>query len=162
MDINVFLTILGSATLIGSALVGGIFFAFSNFVMPALASVPAREGMAAMQAINVTVLNRVFLGTFVGTALTSLALGIGAIAAWTPLTSPALLTGGLLYLVGTFGVTAAGNVPLNERLAQVSTIDSSGRQLWLHYLERWTLLNTIRTVAALAAALLIAAGLLAG
>ena len=43
--------------LLGSALIAGIFFAFSSFVMKALARVPSAEGIAAMQSINVVVLN---------------------------------------------------------------------------------------------------------
>ena len=37
---------------LGSGLVAGIFFAFSNFVMKALARVPPAQGVAAMQSIN--------------------------------------------------------------------------------------------------------------
>lgn len=159
---HTFLVFLGSSAALGAALIGGVFFAFSNFVMPALASVPAREGMSAMQAINVTVLNRLFLGTFVGTALVSLVLAIAAAAAWAMPASPALLVGALLYVFGTFGVTVAGNVPLNERLAGAGGVGPEGERLWAHYLDRWTLLNTIRTIAALAAAALIVAGLLSG
>jgi uncharacterized membrane protein len=42
---------------LGSGLVAGIFFAFSNFVMKALARVSPAQGIAAMQSINVVVLN---------------------------------------------------------------------------------------------------------
>lgn len=36
---------------IGSGVVGGVFFAFSNFVMPAFARLPAATGIAAMNSI---------------------------------------------------------------------------------------------------------------
>ena len=42
---------------LGSGLVGGIFFAFSSFIMKAVARVPPAHGIAVMQSINVTVLN---------------------------------------------------------------------------------------------------------
>ena len=42
---------------LGSGLIGGIFFAFSSFIMKALARVPPTHGIAVMQSINVTVLN---------------------------------------------------------------------------------------------------------
>jgi uncharacterized membrane protein len=51
---------------VGSGLVAGIFFAFSNFVMKALARVPPAQGIAAMQSINVVVLNRWFFAVFFG------------------------------------------------------------------------------------------------
>ncbi len=38
--------------LLGSALVGGIFFAFSSFIMKALARVPAADGIGVMQSIG--------------------------------------------------------------------------------------------------------------
>ncbi|OBX34943.1 hypothetical protein A8U91_04006 [Halomonas elongata] len=47
--------------------------------MKALARLPFSEGMTAMQAINVVVLNRVFLGAFIGTAVLSLLVGVLAI-----------------------------------------------------------------------------------
>jgi len=45
--------VVGTTALLGSALVGGIFFAFSSFIMKALAGVPSEEGIGAMQSINV-------------------------------------------------------------------------------------------------------------
>ena len=69
------ISVVGTAALLGSALVGGIFFAFSSFVMKALARVPAAEGIAAMQSINVVVLNPSFLSAFIGTAVLSLGAG---------------------------------------------------------------------------------------
>jgi SulP family sulfate permease len=40
------------ATALGCGIVGGVFFAFSSFVMTALGRLPAAEGMAAMRSIN--------------------------------------------------------------------------------------------------------------
>ena len=60
--------------LLGSALIGGIFFAFSGFAMKTLAQAPFAEGIAAMQSINVVVLNASFLGGFMCTAAISLPL----------------------------------------------------------------------------------------
>lgn len=47
--------------LIGSALIDGVFFAFSSFIMKALARLPSSQGMLVMQSINVMVLNPLFL-----------------------------------------------------------------------------------------------------
>ena len=44
--------------LLGAAVIGGVFFAFSSFIMKALARIPSPEGIAAMQSINVVVLNK--------------------------------------------------------------------------------------------------------
>lgn len=59
--------------MLGCGLNGGFFFAFSVVVMRALAERPAPEGIAAMQSINVVVLNAWFLGGFFGTAAVSIA-----------------------------------------------------------------------------------------
>ena len=148
--------------LLGSALIAGVFFAFSSFIMKALARVPSTEGIAAMQSINKVVLNPTFLGVFLGTALLSGLVIAFAIEAWGTPYAPYLLTGGLLYLVGTFLVTGLGNVPLNERLAAVSASDPEATSVWEHYLDRWTRLNTIRATAAVAAMLAFVTGLMQG
>lgn len=69
-------------TAFGCALLAGVFFAFSNFVMQALARLPPAHGIAAMQSINVTVLNRWFLLAFVGTAGLSMLLIVAAMLRW--------------------------------------------------------------------------------
>ena len=57
---------------LGSGLIAGTFFVFSVAVMRALGQRPANEGMAAMQAINIVILNPIFLGVFLGTTIVSL------------------------------------------------------------------------------------------
>lgn len=148
------------AALIGSGVIGGVFFAFSSFIMRSLARLPSSEGIAAMQSINVVVLNRSFLGTFMGTAAISLSLIVLSLLQWGTEASPFFLTGAVFYLIGTFIVTMAGNVPLNNRLAAASPSDESAVPLWEHYLERWTQFNTLRSIAAIAAALAFALGLI--
>jgi uncharacterized membrane protein len=145
---------------IGSALIGGIFFAFSGFIMKALARLPSSEGIAAMQSINVVVLNKSFLGTFLGTAVISMLVAGLAIKGWGAPSSKWFLAGALLYFIGTFLVTGFGNVPLNEQLAAVTATDDDAVTVWEHYLDRWTLLNTVRTVAATAAAFSFTVGLM--
>ena len=159
---NLLTTVVLVAALIGSALIGGVFFAFSSFVMKALARMPSREGIAAMQSINVVVINPVFLGVFLGTAAMCLLIAALALRVWETSLAPFLFVGAASYLIGTFLVTGFGNVPLNERLAAVSPSDQGADSLWEHYLDRWTLLNTARTGAAAFAALMFALGLLHG
>lgn len=139
------------AAAIGSGLVAGVFLAFSSFVMQALARLPAPAGIAAMQAINVTVINPLFLGIFFGAALASGGLIVATLLAATP--SATLLAGGLLYLIGTFGVTIAGNVPLNERLARLDAASPAAAAFWRDYLRRWTRWNHLRTAMATLAAI---------
>lgn len=153
-------TIAAVAALLGSSLIAGVFFAFSSFIMKALASVPSSEGIAAMQSINVVVLNPAFLGTFVGTAALSIVIAVLAVTAWGTPSAAWFLMAASMYVGGTFLVTAFGNVPLNNQLASVSASDPSAVAIWKHYVDRWTFLNTIRTVAATVAAMMFLIGLL--
>ena len=114
-----------------------------------------------MQSINVVVLNRSFLGTFMGTAAIALLLIVLSLMQWGTVASPFFLMGAVLYFVGTFVVTIAGNVPLNNRLA-AAVPDENAVPLWKHYLERWTQFNALRTIAAIASALTITIGLIGG
>lgn len=152
--------VVGAVALLGSALVGGIFFAFSSFIMKALARMPSEEGIRAMQSINVVVLNRSFLGAFIGTAVVSLAAGGLAFADWGRPFAPFFLGGAVFYVVGTFLVTGLGNVPLNDQLTAVSATDPTAREVWQRYLGRWTMWNHVRTAAAMVAALLYTLGLM--
>ena len=157
---NSFFPLAGTIALLGSALVGGVFFAFSSFVMTALARVPSSVGIAAMQSINVVVINPSFMGAFMGTALLSLGVIWLALAHWSHPAAMFFLGGAIFYFVGTFIVTVVGNVPLNDQLAAVSAGDLAAVNLWEHYLDRWTMWNHVRTAAAMAAALLFSLGLL--
>jgi uncharacterized membrane protein len=157
---NQFIPILGTTALLGSALVGGVFFAFSSFVMKALAKVPSAEGIAAMQWINVVVINPSFLGAFMGTAVLSLGVGGLALTGWGNPSASFFLGAAVFYLVGTFLVTMLGNVPLNNQLAAVPATDPAALKVWEHYLVRWTRWNHVRTASAMVAALLISLGLM--
>jgi hypothetical protein len=78
----------------GSALIAGAFFAFSTFVMKALAALPAPQGIAAMQSINVVVINPLFLIPFAGTAVLSAGLAAAAVLRWQEPGVGYLLAGG--------------------------------------------------------------------
>lgn len=137
---------------LGCGLVAGVFFAFSTFVMSALGRLPAIQGIAAMQSINTTVINPWFMLAFLGTAIACILLAISSLLKWHQPSTVYLLVGSLLYLIGTFLVTIAFNVPLNEALAKVNPASAEGANLWAKYLSQWTFWNHIRTISALAAA----------
>jgi uncharacterized membrane protein len=148
------------AAAIGSGLVGGIFFAFSSFVMAGLGRLPADHGIAAMNSINVTVINPVFFAAFFGTGLVCAALAIGSIFWWDQASGKLLLAAGAIYLAGCIGVTMAFNVPLNNAIAAVPAATPEAAALWSHYLDRWTAWNTVRTVACVVSAALFTAALI--
>ena len=145
-------TLLVLSVVLGAGTIGGVFFGFSTFVMGALAQLPPAHGVAAMQRINVVVLNPAFLGVFMGTAALSVVQGVWAALRWEAVRSPWLIAGGLLYVVGCFGVTMACNVPRNTRLEGLAAGSSEAAGYWPVYVREWTFWNHVRTAASLAAA----------
>jgi uncharacterized membrane protein len=140
---------------IGYGLVAGVFFAFSTFVMPALARLKPNQGITAMQAIDITAINPLFMFAIFGTAAACLFIAIASLSKWHQPNSAYLLFGSLLYLVGAVLVTMVFNVPLNDALAKVEPSSTEGASLWARYLTDWTIWNHVRTLAALAAATLL-------
>jgi uncharacterized membrane protein len=148
------------AAAIGCGLVAGIFFAFSSFVMAALGRLPSDHGIAAMNAINVTVINPVFMLAFFGTAALCLAASAGVALRWAASSGTLVLLASVVYLVGCIGVTMLRNVPLNNALAAVTPGTSEAAALWTRYLNEWTVWNTVRTVAPIVSAVLFTVALL--
>ena len=79
-------------------------------------------------------------------------LAISSLVRWHEPGASYLLAGSLFYLLGTFLVTMAFNVPRNDALAAVAPESAEGATLWASYIARWTAWNHARTVAAAAAA----------
>jgi uncharacterized membrane protein len=157
--VNNLLFIVTLLTALGCGLIAGTFFAFSSFVMSALARIPAPEGIRAMQSINIVVINPVFLGIFLGTAVLCAVLAIISLLNWSTPGSLWIFAGCLLYFFGTFVVTMAFNVPLNNALAVVDPASVEGTRIWENYLNVWTVWNTVRTLGALAAMTALIVGL---
>ncbi|MEQ5834875.1 anthrone oxygenase family protein [Marinobacter sp. NFXS9] len=136
-------------TAMGCGLIAGLFFAFSVAVMDALGQLAPSDGVAAMQRINRVIVNPLFLGVFFGTGALCLALMMIAVpwrgdTVW-------LVLGGVLYLVGSLGITLICNVPLNNRLARVPADSLEADIVWADYRARWTRWNHVRTVSSLLA-----------
>ena len=150
-DLTTWLTLVSA---LGCGLIGGVFFAFSAFVMKALRDLPANQGIAAMQSINIAVINPIFMTAFFGTAALCLVLTVMSVFGWQKPRSVYIILGGLLYLIGTILVTILFNVPRNNALAAVSPASPDAASLWTGYVNSWTAWNHVRTLSALAAAAL--------
>ena len=133
---------------LGTGLIAGTFFVFSVAIMSAFKKLPPNEGMAAMKSINVVIQNPTFLGVFTGTAAVSLALGVMSVLNWTP-SSYYILAGAALYVIGTFLLTIAFNVPLNNTLDAADPTTVTGHEVWSKYLKNWTFWNHVRTAASI-------------
>jgi uncharacterized membrane protein len=147
LDGLLFISVLVAA--LGCGLVAGTFFVFSVAIMRALERVSG--GMAAMQSINVVILNPAFLGVFMGTALLCVLLAIASLARWSWPASILIFAGALVYLVGSIAVTMIFNVPMNNSLAASDPATAEGHEVWSAYLRNWTFWNHVRSIASLGA-----------
>lgn len=145
------------AAITGAGIVTGLLFAFSNFVMQALAMLPKEQGMFAMQQINEKIINPVFLAFFLGTPILCAIVAVNASIALGSPGNVLLLVGSISYLVGPFGITMLFNVPLNNRLAAAEIRDADG--IWSDYQVRWQRWNHVRTCIGIVSIVLLAAGL---
>ena len=132
------LFVLTLCAVLGCGLMAGVFFAFSTFIMCALARLQPAQGIEAMQSINRTVINPWFLGAFLGTAAVCILLAGTALWRWQQPGATYLLAGSLLYLIGTVLVTMAFNVPMNNALENVDPASNDAASQWNSYLTRWT------------------------
>jgi uncharacterized membrane protein len=143
---------------IGCGLLAGLYFAFSAFIMTALGRIGQAAGIAAMNAINIAIVQSLFMPIFLATSAASAALAVIALLRWSEPGAMAMVAGGALYVLGMFVVTMIFNVPLNDALAAADPASHEATLLWARYLTDWTLWNHVRTVSSTAAcALFIAA-----
>jgi uncharacterized membrane protein len=141
----------------GAGLITGLLFAFSNFVMRALADLPNDKGMFAMQRVNERILNPVFLVLFSGTPVLCALIAFRSAQQLDTPGSLYLLIGALSYLIGPLGITVLVNVPLNNKLAGADRQDAD--EAWPTYQVQWQRWNHVRTYLGVASVLLLAAGL---
>ncbi|MGJ3231327.1 MAG: DUF1772 domain-containing protein [Oceanicaulis sp.] len=129
-----------------SAVIGGVFSAFSEFIMSGLQRAAPAGGVEAMQHINRTVLGTQFVA-----GLLSLA-PISVLFAWygaTVFDGAALVTlvlAPIVYLPTVFLMTMFGNVPMNNRLDRLEHTTAEAAAYWRVYGRTWTRLNHVRTL----------------
>ena len=158
---NNILDILTILSILGCGIIGGIFFAFSTFIMQALKRLSHAQGIEAMQKINITVLTSWFLGIFMGTAAICLVIAVSTYWTWGKSGTYFLLIGSIFYIVGTFLVTGICNVPLNNRLEGMEPTSDEASDFWTDvYLTKWVFWNHVRTIAAILGALTLIIALL--
>jgi uncharacterized membrane protein len=137
-----------------SAIVGGIFWAFSDFIMKALVRAEPASGIEAMQQINKTVIGTQFVAGILLIPVLSIALAVYAWGSMTGLPLFALLLAAVVFVPSVFLMTLAGNVPMNNRLAALDHTSEEGTAYWALYGRRWTRLNHVRSFGSVATAVI--------
>lgn len=134
---------------VAAALNAGAFFAFSNFVMPALADLDDERGTEAMQSINRFAPNPLFVATIVGAAAIGVPAVVSEWGAWADAPFRWLFAGvGLSSL--TLVITVSRNVPRNDALDALDPTAPSTSCAWSDYVVGWTRWNTARTITSAA------------
>jgi uncharacterized membrane protein len=136
---------------LSTGLMGGVFFAFSTFVLKALARLPIPQGIEAMQSINLAAIDPVFMAALFGSTAICALLAVYSLVSWPQHGALYLLVGSLLYCLGSFLTTALFNVPLNNALARVGPGSVDGARLWARYLTTWSAWNHVRTLSSILA-----------
>ncbi|ARS40033.1 hypothetical protein CA265_10390 [Sphingobacteriaceae bacterium GW460-11-11-14-LB5] len=142
---------------VSTALIGGLFYAYSCSVIPGLARLSDASFLQAMQSINRAILNPLFFISFMGT------LVILPISVWffreQPMVFYLLLAASLLYFGGVFLVTIIGNVPLNNLLDGANLDQLHATELTAlrqKFEPDWNLFHRIRTIASFICIVLVA------
>lgn len=149
------MTVLTTLVIVSSVvtgMVGGVFFAFSVFVMRALAELSPAPGIAAMQRINVTVIHPLFLGSFLGAVPLLAAAALVARVAGRSQSFVWLAVSFVIYAVGSVAVTMLFNVPRNNKLATLQSSSPEAAAYWPVYVREWLFWNHVRCIASLVAA----------
>nr|WP_070958737.1 anthrone oxygenase family protein [Hyphomonas sp. Mor2] len=134
---------------ISSALVAGVLQSFSDFVMRGLQRAAPAGGIESMQQLNRTVYRSIFLTTFMLMVPVTIAFAIFAWFNLQGLPQRLIIGAAIVYVPSVFVVTAAGNVPMNERLDKLDHTSREAAEYWRTYGRIWSMWNTIRTIGAI-------------
>ncbi|MEO6287549.1 MAG: anthrone oxygenase family protein [Dyadobacter sp.] len=157
--LNIVLLITG----LTSALIAGLFYSYSCSVNPGLGQLSDIHYLSAMQAINKAIINPIFFLSFMGTLFL---LPVSTYMHYGSAHSSRfyfLLAATIIYVVGAFGVTMMGNVPLNDALEKFNIAGASAQELAaqrLQFEKPWNNLHFVRTVASVLSLVLVLIGCL--
>lgn len=142
-------TTISILALFSTGLSAGLFYAWAVSVIPGTKRLADQGYLEAMQQINRAILNPGFFAIFFGAMV--FMLWSSYIEFKTDLGSSFYFTlaAFIVYLAGTVGVTAAGNVPLNEALDLIELNQLGVEELKMTrqtYEAKWNRLHNVRTV----------------
>lgn len=135
-----------------SAVIGGVFSAFSEFVMAGLLRTVPSGGIEAMQHINRTVIRTQFVAGIILIAPFSVLFAIYSARVFEGAALAALTLAPIVYLPTVFFMTIFGNVPMNNKLDRLDHKTPEAEAYWIKYGRDWTRLNHVRTVGSVLSA----------
>lgn len=129
-----------------SAVIGGVFSAFSEFIMSGLLRADPAAGIEAMQQINRTVIKTQFVAGILLITPLSIFVAAHGLNNFDGTARAAVLLAPVVYLPTVFLMTIFGNVPMNNKLERLDHRDPDAEKYWRKYGRVWTRLNHIRTM----------------
>jgi uncharacterized membrane protein len=138
---------LDEIAIISFGFIGGVYFAFSFFVMQSLKNISDSDAIRTMNAINVVILKSPFMLLFFFSSFIALILFLENLILYKLISKEGFAS--LIFLGGMFLCTALKNVPLNDKLAEFDLTDplSNPEIEWNYYYKNWIKWNHIRTVS---------------
>lgn len=131
---------------------GGVFKAFSEFVMKGLLKAAPPSGIESMQQINKSVIRTEFVAALFTITVFSIAFAIYGMFALDGTVSLIIITAALIYLCSVFLMTLFGNVPMNNKLEKLDHAAPESIEYWKYYGRAWTRLNHFRSLGSIVTA----------
>lgn len=153
MEGSINLNFVQAVQFIATVLIGmlaGLLYGYDCSVIKGLGNLTDKVYLQSFQSINKAIQNPYFLTSFMGSLLAL------PLAAWLNYKNASeysfylLLSALLLYLIGVFGVTVFGNLPLNKKLNVFSISEATINELSEMrkvFENRWNFYHQIRTIA---------------
>ena len=151
-------TLILIVAIVSTGLMAGIFFTWTNAVKPGIGTLDDMTYMKAFQAMNRLILNPLFYIVFILPVLSIAISTYMSFGSTKEYVFELLLTATLIYCLGVFLVTIAGNIPLNEllehtdleKISQIELSDLRGK-----IETKWNSFNLVRTISSFIAFVLL-------
>ena len=143
-------TLILASAILFTGLMAGIFFTWSNAVKPGIGKLSDLEYLRSLQSMNRVILNNTFKVLFMGAILSVALVPIFYFSLYPSNIFWVFVGAFVIYWVGAFGVTVAGNIPLNEILDKtpLESISLDEMKALRDRIEtKWNGLNLVRTIA---------------
>lgn len=148
--------------IVANGVLAGLFFVFSVAISPGLRRADNGTYVRAFRAINTAILNGKFLTVFFVAPIAAIVCAVLHLARGGSASLPSVVAGAVCSAL-TFGITAAGNVPLNQELdrAPIDT-EPQRRTARGRFEERWNRRNLARTITSAGALVFLAVASVTG
>lgn len=143
-------TIILALAILLTGLMAGIFFTWSNAVKPGIGKLSDIEYLRALQSMNRVILNNAFKIIFLGAIIAVVLVPVFYYNLYPRNIFWLFVFTLIIYWIGVFGVTASGNIPLNEILdkTNLESITSEEIKTLRKSIEvKWNNFNLIRCIS---------------